>query len=41
MMIAVALMLAPDVTPAREAWAAAAIVAGALIKARWPRCCPS
>ena len=32
MMIAVALMLAPDVTPAREAWAAAAIVGGALIK---------
>ncbi len=32
MMIAVALMLAPDVTPAREAWAAVAIVAGALIK---------
>ena len=32
MMIAVALMLAPDVTPAREAWAAAAVVAGALIK---------
>ncbi len=32
MMIAVALMLAPEVTPAREAWAAVAIVAGALIK---------
>jgi len=32
MMVAVALMLAPDVTPAREAWAAVAIVAGALIK---------
>ena len=32
MMIAVTLMVAPRVTPAREAWAAAAIVAGALIK---------
>ncbi len=32
MMVAVTLMVAPRVTPGREAWAAAAIVAGALIK---------
>jgi len=32
MMVAITLMLAPRVTPAREAWAAAAIVAGALVK---------
>jgi hypothetical protein len=32
MMVAVTLMVAPRVTPAREAWAAAAIVAGALVK---------
>jgi hypothetical protein len=32
MMVAVTLMVVPRVTPAREAWAAAAIVAGALVK---------
>jgi Glycosyltransferase family 87 len=32
MMVAITLMVAPRVTPAREAWAGAAIVAGALVK---------